>query len=59
MPLSCDPEVGHSIRIQNEGFENLVRGSDVALEELLRRAPDNWYLEAGVALGLGLVEGVI
>ena len=52
-------EVEHSIRIQNEGFENLVRGSSVSLEELIRRAPDNWYLEAQEALSLGLVEAVL
>ena len=52
-------EVEHSIRIQNEGFENLVRGSKVELEEVIRRAPDNWYLEAQEALELGLIEAVL
>jgi ATP-dependent protease ClpP protease subunit len=52
-------EIEASIAIQNEGFGNLVFGSNVTLEEVLRRAPENWYLEAQEALGLGLVEGVI
>jgi ATP-dependent protease ClpP protease subunit len=52
-------EIEHSILIQNEGFENLIRGSEVTMETVLERAPSNWYLEAGEAVDLGLVEGVI
>ena len=52
-------EIEHSIAIQNEGFENLVRGSSVTMDEVLRRAPDNWYLEAQEAKALGLIREVI
>ncbi len=52
-------EIEHSILIQNEGFENLIRGSEVTMDTVLERAPSNWYLEAGEAVELGLVEGVI
>jgi ATP-dependent protease ClpP protease subunit len=52
-------EIEHSILIQNEGFENLIRDSRVTIETVLERAPSNWYLEASEALNLGLVEGVI
>jgi len=52
-------EIEHSIAIQNEGFENLIRGSDVAMAEVLNKAPDNWYLEAQEALKRGLVAGVL
>jgi ATP-dependent protease ClpP protease subunit len=52
-------EVECSITIQNEGFENLIRGSSVARDEVLRRAADNWYIEAEQARSLGLIEGVI
>jgi ATP-dependent protease ClpP protease subunit len=52
-------EIEHSIAIQNEGFENLVRGSSVSMDEVLRRAPDNWYLEAQEARALGLIRDVI
>lgn len=52
-------EIESSIAIQNEGFANLIEGSSVTMEELLRRAPENWYLEAEEARSLGLVEGVI
>ena len=52
-------EIEHSILIQNEGFENLIAGSSVTMEELLKRAPSNWYIEATEAAELGLVQGVI
>jgi hypothetical protein len=32
--------------IEAEGFENLVRGSRVTMEEVLGRSPGNWYIEA-------------
>jgi hypothetical protein len=51
-------EIECSIAIKNEGFENLVRGSQVRLEEVLERAPSNWYVEAEEAKRLGLVEAV-
>jgi ATP-dependent protease ClpP protease subunit len=52
-------EIEHSIVIENEGFENLVRGSRVSMDEVLKRAPENWYIEAQEAKALGLVEDVI
>lgn len=52
-------EVNTSIAIQNEGFANLIAGSSVTMEEVLRRAPSNWYIEANEAKALGLVEDVI
>ena len=52
-------EIEASIAIQNEGFENLIRGSEVTMEEVLSRAPGNWYIEANEAKSLGLVAGVL
>jgi ATP-dependent protease ClpP protease subunit len=52
-------EIRASIAIQNEGFENLVRGSQVSLDEVIRRASSNWYIEATEAKALGLIEGVL
>lgn len=52
-------ELEHSIIIQNEGFQELARGSKVTAEDLIRRAPENWYLEAQEAREMGLIEGVI
>ena len=33
-------EIEASIAIQNEGFENLIRGCNVSMQEVLRRAPE-------------------
>ena len=52
-------EIEHSIAIQNEGFENLIHGSQVTMQDVLERAPSNWYLEAQEAKSLGLIAGVI
>lgn len=52
-------EIECSIEIQKEGFENLVRGTGVPLDEVLKRAADDWYIEANEAQRLGLVTGVI
>ncbi|HEX4050585.1 MAG TPA: peptidase S14 [Steroidobacteraceae bacterium] len=52
-------EIEASVVIQNEGFENLIRGSAVKMREVLERAPYNWYVEAQEAYRLGLVAGVI
>jgi hypothetical protein len=52
-------EIEASIAIQNEGFENLIRGSKVTMDDVLRRAPGNWYIEAHEAKSLGLVSDVL
>lgn len=52
-------EIESSIAIQNEGFQNLVMGSSVAYEDVLQRAPANWYVEANEAMQLGLIQGII
>jgi ATP-dependent protease ClpP protease subunit len=52
-------EIECSIAIQNEGFQNLVLGSSVTLDDVLKKAPSNWYMEAQEAKSLGLVEAVL
>lgn len=52
-------EIEHSIRIEEEGFRKIVEGSKVDFEELVRRAPENWYIEAEEARELGLILDVI
>jgi ATP-dependent protease ClpP protease subunit len=52
-------ELETSIAIQNEGFAELVRGSNVSLEDVVSRATSNWYVDANEAVELGLVEAVI
>jgi ATP-dependent protease ClpP protease subunit len=52
-------ELEASIAIQNEGFQNLINGSSVSYDDILRHAAENWYLEAQEAQSLGLIEAVI
>lgn len=52
-------EIEASIEIQNEGFANLIQGSSVSMDEVLQKAPTNWYIEANEAQALGLVEAVL
>jgi len=52
-------EVEHSVAIEEEGFRLLVDQSEIDFEELRRRAPENWYIEADEARELGLVLDVI
>lgn len=52
-------EIEHSIIIQNEGFRDIVAGSQVTFETLEEKATSNWYIEAEQARDLGLVLDVI
>ena len=52
-------EIECSIAIQNEGFANLIAGSAVSMDEVLQKAPFNWYIEANDAKALGLIEDVL
>ena len=52
-------EIEHSIRIEEEGFRDLIAGSKIPFEEVCKRAPSNWYIEAEEARDLGLVLDVI
>ncbi len=52
-------EIEHSILIEEEGFRDLVAGSEVPFEELVEKAPSNWYIEADEAKARGLVLDVI
>lgn len=52
-------EIEESIRIEEEGFRDIVAGSKLAFDELCKKAPSNLYLEAEEARDLGLVLDVI
>ena len=52
-------ELEASISIQNEGFSNLILGSQLKLEDVIRRASENWYVEAEEAKQLCLIEGIV
>jgi ATP-dependent protease ClpP protease subunit len=52
-------ELEESVAIQNEGFANLVKGSNITVEDITEKAISNWYIEAQDAKAFGLVEDVI
>lgn len=52
-------EIEESIRIEEEGFANLIVQSDIPIQDVLEKAPHNWYIEAEEAKRLGLVLDVI
>ncbi|MGN5375228.1 ATP-dependent Clp protease proteolytic subunit [Sphingomonas hankookensis] len=52
-------EIESSIEIENEGFRDIVAGSQVPFEELVEKAPANWYIGAEEAKARGLVLDVI
>jgi ATP-dependent protease ClpP protease subunit len=52
-------ELECSITIQNEGFASLIRDSNVTMDQVLERAPGNWYIEAEEARRLRLIEAVL
>lgn len=52
-------EIEESIRIEEEGFRDIIAGSKVAFEEVCKKAPSNWYFEAEEARDLGLVLDII
>lgn len=47
------------IRLEREGFEELIEGSDVTLDELQKKTLDNWYVTAEEALERRLVAGLL
>lgn len=52
-------EIECSINIQNEGFANLVSGSQISLDDILQKASENWYVDAEKAQSLGIIEGIV
>lgn len=47
------------IRLEREGFEELIAGSDVSFEEVDEKAQHNWYVPAEEALQRRLVAGLL
>ena len=52
-------EIEHSIDIEEQGFRDIVEGSNVSFEEVQDRAPENWYVGCEKAKELGLICDVI
>lgn len=53
-------EINSGQRLERDGFEDLVRGSKLDIEELYQHVlKENWYLSAAEALKLKLVAGIL
>ena len=52
-------EIDNGLRLEAEGFARLIEGSGISLEEIQRKAADNWYLPAADALDRGLIAGLL
>jgi ATP-dependent protease ClpP protease subunit len=46
-------------RIEEQGFEEFAKGSKLSVEELAKRAQENYYLTAKEALDLELIAGIV
>ena len=47
------------VRMEEENFRRLIEGSDVSMDELLKKALYNWYVPAQEALQRGLIGGIV
>jgi ATP-dependent Clp protease, protease subunit len=52
-------EVDNGLRLEREGFEELIVGSDISIDEIVTCAETSWYLDADEALARGLIAGVV
>ena len=53
-------EIENGQMLERQGFEDLIRGSQLTMDEVMRRVQTaNWYVPADEALRLGLVAGLI
>jgi hypothetical protein len=55
--LIAEVEIG--LRLEEEGFADLILGSQVSMDELMERAPTNWYMQAAEAAARGVVAAVV
>lgn len=55
--LTSQVELG--IKLEEEGFERLIRGSDIEFDEIVHHSRFNWYVRASEALERGLVAGLV
>jgi len=52
-------EIETGLKLERQGFHQLIAGSDVSFDEIDERALAGWYLDADEALRRGLVSGVL
>jgi ATP-dependent Clp protease protease subunit len=52
-------EYENGLRLERQGFANLIEGSDISMEEIQERALTNWYIAADQALQRRLVTSLL
>jgi hypothetical protein len=52
-------DIDNGLRVEDEGFAELIDGSAVSLDDVRRKSYGGWYLSAAQALELGLVAGLV
>lgn len=52
-------EIEASLELEQEGYRDLIRGSDVAFEEVEEKAEKGWYLRADEALKRRLIAAIV
>ena len=52
-------DIDNGLRVEDEGFAELIVGSAVSLDDIRRRSYGGWYLSASQALEPGLVAGLV
>jgi ATP-dependent protease ClpP protease subunit len=52
-------QIETGLRLEEDNFRRLIKGSGIDLEELFEKALHNWYLTAEEALKRGLVAAII
>ncbi len=52
-------DIDNGLRVEDDGFAELIEGSRVSLEDIRRRSYGGWYLPAAEALDLGLIAGLV
>ena len=52
-------EIDASLELQQEGYRDLIDGSDVQFEEVEEKAELGWYLRADEALARKLIAGIV
>jgi hypothetical protein len=52
-------QIETALKLEEANFRELIEGSDVGIDELLQKAPFNWYLSAEEAHRRGLVHALL
>jgi hypothetical protein len=53
------PDIDNGLRVEDDGFAELIIDSAVSLDDIRRKSCGGWYLLAAQALELGLVGGLV